>query len=274
MSSSCPSTTSSSASRRSATRAAPALLLIGGAEASMDWWEDEFCERLAAGGRYVVRYDTRDTGRSTTYPVGGPPYGGDELIADAVGVLDALGIAAAHVVGISAGGGVAQHLAVEHPERVASLTLISTTPDGPGGADHADLPPMSAALAASFSNGGETPDWSDLEAVIDYYTAGERMMAGTIPVDDRGAASRLSPGPGGAAPTWPRARTTGSSTAARRSATASERSRCRRSCCTARQTRCFRIRTARPWRGRSRERGSCRSRAWDTRCRRARCGTR
>ena len=164
--------------------AAPALLLIGGAEASMDWWEDEFCERLAAGGRHVVRYDTRDTGRSTTYPVGAPPYGGDDLIADAVGVLDALGIAAAHVVGISAGGGVAQHLAVEHPERVASLTLISTTPDGPGGADHADLPPMSAALAASFSNGGETPDWSDLQAVIDYYTAGERMMAGTIPVDD------------------------------------------------------------------------------------------
>jgi pimeloyl-ACP methyl ester carboxylesterase len=162
---------------------APAILLIGGAEASMDWWEDEFCERLAAGGRYVVRYDTRDTGRSTTYPVGAPSYGGDDLIADAVGVLDALGIAAAHVVGISAGGGVAQHVAVDHPERVASLTLISTTPDGPGGADHPDLPPMSPELAASFSEGGETPDWSDLEAVIDYYIAGERLLAGTIPVD-------------------------------------------------------------------------------------------
>lgn len=163
--------------------AAPAILLIGGAEASMDWWEDEFCERLAAAGRYVVRYDTRDTGRSTTYPVGAPSYDGNDLIADAVGVLDALGIPTAHVVGISAGGGVAQHVAVGHPERVASLTLISTTPDGPGGADHPDLPPMSPELAASFSSGGATPDWSDLEAVIDYYIAGERMMAGTIPVD-------------------------------------------------------------------------------------------
>ena len=164
---------------------APALLLIGGAEASMDWWEDEFCERLAAGGRYVVRYDTRDTGRSTTFPVGAPPYGGSDLITDAIGVLDALGIASAHVVGISAGGGVAQHVAVDHPERVASLTLISTTPDGPGGADHPDLPPMSPELAASFSEGGETPDWSNLEAVTDYYIAGERMLAGTIPVDEK-----------------------------------------------------------------------------------------
>ncbi|MEV2274436.1 alpha/beta fold hydrolase [Nocardiopsis sp. NPDC049922] len=165
--------------------AAPALLLIGGAEASMDWWDDPFCERLAAGGRHVIRYDTRDTGRSTTFPPGEPPYGSDALLADAVGLLDGLGIAAAHIVGMSMGGGIAQHLAVHHPDRVDSLTLIATSPGGPGGPDHAGLPPMSEELAERFAEGGdEAPDWSDREAVIAYYTDGERTFAGTIPVDE------------------------------------------------------------------------------------------
>jgi pimeloyl-ACP methyl ester carboxylesterase len=159
--------------------AAPALLLIGGAEASMDWWDDEFCERLAAGGRHVIRYDTRDTGCSTTFPPGEPPYGSDALLDDAVGLLDELGIAAAHIVGVSMGGDIAQHLAVQHPDRVASLTLIATSPGGPG------LPPMSQELAEKFAEGGDAaPDWSDREAVIAYYTAGERTFAGTIPVDE------------------------------------------------------------------------------------------
>ena len=52
----------------------PAVLLVGGAASAMDYWEDEFCERLAAGGRHVIRYDARDTGRSTTWPVGEPGY--------------------------------------------------------------------------------------------------------------------------------------------------------------------------------------------------------
>ncbi|MFI6582998.1 alpha/beta fold hydrolase [Embleya sp. NPDC050493] len=165
--------------------AAPALLLIGGAEASMDWWDDEFCAGLAAGGRHVIRYDTRDTGRSTTFPPGEPPYGSDALLDDAVGLLDALGIASAHIVGVSMGGDIAQHLAVHHPERVASLTLVATSPGGPGGPAHPDLPPMSKELAEQFAEGGdEAPDWSDREAVIAYYTAGERTFAGTIPVDE------------------------------------------------------------------------------------------
>ena len=164
---------------------APALLLIGGAEASMDWWDDELCERLATGGRFAVRYDTRDTGRSTTFPPGKPPYPGDALLDDAIGVLDALGLAAAHLVGISMGGGIAQHLAVHHVDRVASLTLIATSPDGPSGPDHPELPPMSEDLAAKFAEGGDAaPDWADRDAVIAYYTEGERAFAGTIPVDE------------------------------------------------------------------------------------------
>ncbi|MGR6917475.1 alpha/beta fold hydrolase [[Actinomadura] parvosata] len=166
--------------------AAPVLLLIGGAEASMDWWDDELCERLATGGRHVVRYDTRDTGRSTTFPPGAPPYDAEALLGDAVGLLDALGAEAAHLVGISMGGGIAQRLAVHHPARVASLTLIATSPDGPGGPGRPDLPPMSAELAARFAEGGdETPDWADREAVIAYYVRGEHTYAGTLPVDEQ-----------------------------------------------------------------------------------------
>src|SRR3954452_18602568 len=84
------------------------VLLIMGMGGSMLWWEDEFCARLAAGGRVVIRYDHRDTGRSVTYPPGHPRYGGADLVADAAGVLDAYGIARGHVVGVSMGGALAQ----------------------------------------------------------------------------------------------------------------------------------------------------------------------
>ena len=69
----------------------PAILLIGGAESSMDWWEDGFCELLASGRRFVIRYDLRDTGQSVSYEPGAPGYDGSDLVADAVGLLDALG---------------------------------------------------------------------------------------------------------------------------------------------------------------------------------------
>ena len=65
----------------------PAILLIGGAASPMDWWHDGLCERLAGGGRFVVRYDLRDTGRSVTYEPGKPPYRGADLVADAVSIL-------------------------------------------------------------------------------------------------------------------------------------------------------------------------------------------
>src|SRR5690606_33148152 len=70
----------------------PALLLIAGNASSMDWWDDELCARLAAGGRYVVRYDPRDTGRSTQWPAGAPGYTGADLRGDVLRVLDGLGI--------------------------------------------------------------------------------------------------------------------------------------------------------------------------------------
>jgi pimeloyl-ACP methyl ester carboxylesterase len=85
---------------------------IGG---SMLWWEEGFCRMLADRRRFVIRYDHRDTGRSVTYEPGRPEYVGADLVADAAGVLDAYDIRAAHVVGVSAGGGFAQLLALEFP---------------------------------------------------------------------------------------------------------------------------------------------------------------
>ena len=113
----------------------PAVLLIAGGASSMDRWEQPFCERLAAAGRFVIRYDHRDTGGSTTYPPGRPGYTGDDLIADALALLDHLGVARAHFVGISMGAAIIQRIAVDHPGRVLSITLMSTSPAGPGERD-------------------------------------------------------------------------------------------------------------------------------------------
>lgn len=105
----------------------PAVLLIHGGSASMLWWSAEQCASLAGRGRYVIRYDQRDTGLSTSYPVGKPEYSMRDLAADAVGLLDALGIDRAHVVAQSMSGGIGLVLGVDYPSRVASLTFVSTS---------------------------------------------------------------------------------------------------------------------------------------------------
>jgi pimeloyl-ACP methyl ester carboxylesterase len=155
-----------------------AVLLIMGAAASMDRWEPAFCEAIAARGRFVIRYDHRDTGGSTTYPPGRPGYTGDDLTADAHAVLDALDVERAHIVGLSAGGGIAQRLAVDHPERLLSLTLMCTSPIGTGGAD---LPPMAADV---FGESGDEPDWADRDATIAFLLEAERPYAGARGVDE------------------------------------------------------------------------------------------
>ncbi|SDM59950.1 alpha/beta fold hydrolase [Allokutzneria albata] len=149
-------------------RADPAVLLIAGAACSMDWWADGFCRRLADAGRFVIRYDHRDTGRSTTDEPGHPSYTEEALTNDPLGLLDALRVRRAHVVGLSSGGGIAQELAVRCPERIASLTVMSTTFYAPGGPE---LPPMVPGLRAVFDAPPAPPDWSDRSAVIDYLVA-------------------------------------------------------------------------------------------------------
>jgi len=151
----------------------PPILLLMGIGASMIWWDEEFCRRLAGEGRFVVRYDHRDTGRSTTYEHGRPGYTGADLSRDAVAVLDGLGIEAAHLVGVSAGGGIAQEVAREHPDRVLSLVLISTSPAT--GVDRA-LPAPTAEFGRFVSTA--TVDWSDPESVIGYLVDYSRLLAG------------------------------------------------------------------------------------------------
>jgi pimeloyl-ACP methyl ester carboxylesterase len=170
----------------------PAVLLIHGAAAAMEYWEDDFCRRIAGAGRFVIRYDNRDTGESTTYPPGEPGYTGRDLVDDALAVLDALGVDRAHVVGLSMGGDLAQTLALDHPDRLRTVTLIATSPNGPrpGGPE---LPGMSDELAALFAGGGEAPD--PAAGVVDRMVDDFRPYAGSGPFDEealRDAAERIA----------------------------------------------------------------------------------
>jgi pimeloyl-ACP methyl ester carboxylesterase len=123
----------------------PPLLLIMGLGMQLTAWPDDFVAALAGAGFRVIRFDNRDIGLSTKFDAAGSPnllraswryffrlpvasaYKLDDMAADTIGVLDALGIAQCHVVGASMGGMIAQIVAAKHPERVRSLTLIMTT---------------------------------------------------------------------------------------------------------------------------------------------------
>ena len=151
----------------------PPILLVMGLGGSMLWWEDGFCRLLADGRRLVIRYDHRDTGRSVTYPPGQPDYTGADLVADAAGVLDAYHIPAAHVVGVSAGGALAQLLALDLADRVRSLVLISTSPALPGARE---LPPPTKEFTQFLA--AAQLDWSDATSVSEYLVAYARVLAG------------------------------------------------------------------------------------------------
>jgi pimeloyl-ACP methyl ester carboxylesterase len=120
--------------------AAPPVVLVMGLGTQMIAWPDRLCEDLAAGGRYVVRYDNRDVGLSTHLDDAPTPdvkdvllrrrrpvYLMDDMSDDLIGLLDALGLDRAHLVGASMGGFIAQTAALAHPERVRSLTLMMTS---------------------------------------------------------------------------------------------------------------------------------------------------
>ena len=127
----------------------PPLLLVMGLAAQMILWEDDFCSAIADRGFHVTRFDNRDIGKSTWMTEGGVPDVGSALVqsmtgqkvtapytlsdmaADTAGLLDALGIKSAHIVGASMGGMIAQTLAIEHPAKVRTLTSIMSTTGNP-----------------------------------------------------------------------------------------------------------------------------------------------
>jgi pimeloyl-ACP methyl ester carboxylesterase len=127
----------------------PVMLLIMGLGGQLIVWDDELCDRLAAHGFRVLRFDNRDIGLSTKIEEAPAPdimavvqgdqssvaYSLEDMAADSTGLLDALGIDTAHVVGVSMGGMIGQLLAIEHPGRVLSLaSIMSTTGDPSVGA--------------------------------------------------------------------------------------------------------------------------------------------
>jgi pimeloyl-ACP methyl ester carboxylesterase len=156
------------------------LLLIMGLGMQLTGWPDELVQLLVMRGLRVIRIDNRDAGLSTGFDeLGVPnlawtalryalrlpvqaPYRIADMAADALGVLDALGIRRAHVCGASMGGMIAQHLAAEHPARVKSLTLMMTT----SGARHLPQPGLDVQRALM-----RRPDGSDPEAVVAHLQA-------------------------------------------------------------------------------------------------------
>lgn len=157
------------------------VLLIMGVGVQLIYWDQGFVDELVKRGFYVIRFDNRDVGLSTKMESAGPAdigaamaghpkpaYTLDDMADDAVGVLDALHIKAAHIVGASMGGFIAQLVAINHPEHTLSLTSIMS---GPGGTDA--IPPTPEALAALVRMPGPTR-----EEIIENSVAARRVFAG------------------------------------------------------------------------------------------------
>ena len=162
------------------------VLLAGGT--TMLSWPDGLCERLAAGGCRVVRYDLRDSGESTTVDPEAPTYTLRDLAFDAVALAGALGGGPAHLAGIGVGGMVAQVAALDHPGTFAALTLVGTRAVAPGPTDD-DLPDHDpATMSRMFAQ--PMPDWTDREAVVEFAAAGAELL-GDDPVAARAIAARI-----------------------------------------------------------------------------------
>jgi pimeloyl-ACP methyl ester carboxylesterase len=183
-------------------RSDPAVVLIMGIGAQMVGWDDEFCEQLAQRGHFVIRFDNRDSGKSTRFDRAGvpdvmlaltrawlrkpvdAPYLLSDMARDVAGLLDVLEIGKAHLVGASMGGTIAQTLAIEQPHRVRTLTSIMSTTGDPA------LPsPGYAVLSTIFR-----PAPRDLHGYTEHYVATWKHLRGvTSPEDverDRARAAR------------------------------------------------------------------------------------
>lgn len=165
----------------------PAVLLVMGATASMLGWPDGFCEALAANGLRALRFDHRDTGRSTTVPPGKAAYAVEDMAGDVAAVMDAYGLQDANLVGMSLGGYLSQIVALDHPGRVRTLTLIASEPLGWDGDALAHISP---AFMEHFGTLGAL-DWTDADAVTAFLVQIDRLSSGSgAPFDARWSEAR------------------------------------------------------------------------------------
>ena len=167
----------------------PTMLLVMGLGAQLIFWPDGFCRALADRGFFVIRYDNRDVGLSSRLESAGvpdlgalmegkgdSPYHLSDMAADGIGLLDALGLEAAHVVGASMGGMIAQHMALEHPARVLTLCSIMSSPTGRMEAD----PPTPEANAVLVR-----PAPADREEAIDASVEAAKVIGSPgFPLDE------------------------------------------------------------------------------------------
>jgi pimeloyl-ACP methyl ester carboxylesterase len=175
---------------------AAAILLISGLGVQMTRWTAPFCQMLAAQGFHVIRFDNRDVGLSTHFAdspvpdlaaVAGAlargerpelPYTLDDMADDAVGLLEALGIEGAHIVGRSMGGMIAQIVASEHPERTLTLTSIMSSSGNPG------LPPSSPEAMAVLTQRAPHPS-QDEKGFLDHSVRAARILGSPgLPFDE------------------------------------------------------------------------------------------
>lgn len=170
------------------------ILLIMGLGAQMSRWSPEFIGQLVAAGHRVIVYDNRDVGLTEKLDSAGPPdmaavvqairekrdppvaYTLAEMAADAAGLLEALGVERAHIVGASMGGMIAQLVAADYPERTLSLTSIMSTTGNP------ELPRATPEAMARLNTPAPDPA-KDLEAFLDSAVAGAKVMASKYPPD-------------------------------------------------------------------------------------------
>lgn len=163
----------------------PCILLMMGATASMIWWDVEFCKLLAAQNRFVIRYDNRDVGRSSVFEE--LNYDVTDMAGDAFGVLDFYKVKKAHLVGVSLGGMIAQIMALQQPQRVLSLTFISSSV----WAVRPDLPQVDPKFLEYHSRAG-TLDWEDKAEVQEYLVGGWKVISGSGRKFDVVRASQLA----------------------------------------------------------------------------------
>ncbi|MGJ4929535.1 alpha/beta fold hydrolase [Bradyrhizobium sp. HKCCYLS2038] len=173
--------------------AAPPLLLIMGLGAQMIIWDDEFCQMLAARGFRVIRFDNRDIGQSGKLHGGkrltpfeliklrlfnipvAAPYKLSDMAKDTIGLMDALDIKSAHLVGASMGGMIAQEIAITYPQRVRSLTSIMSTTGNPR------LPPPKREVAMLLM--APPPNTKD-EYIRRFQTTWKTLRVGSFPQDE------------------------------------------------------------------------------------------